>query len=61
MGIAFRVSEMEARVADIHEKHIFKTVLSPLVNEIRRKRRVSGGTLRAALWQPAQWEHYCLH
>lgn len=39
MGIAYPVSEMEERVAAIHENHIRKTVLSPLVREIRRKRK----------------------
>ncbi|CAI5516940.1 unnamed protein product [Closterium sp. Naga37s-1] len=41
MGISYNVSQLESRVADIHEAHVMDTILKPLVMELHFKKKPS--------------------
>ncbi|CAI5493604.1 unnamed protein product [Closterium sp. Naga37s-1] len=40
VGISYNVSQLESRVADIHEAHVMDTILKPLVMELHFKKKV---------------------
>ncbi|CAI7738143.1 unnamed protein product [Closterium sp. NIES-53] len=40
MGISYNVSQLESRVADIHEAHVMDTILKPLVMELHFKKKL---------------------